>query len=239
MTAIEGFPDHRYATDDGLLALGGDLSPERLLLAYRKGIFPWYNPGEPILWWSPNPRCVLFPNDFQASRSLRKAIRKQQFSFTFDNCFCDVIEKCAGPRPDGPGTWITQDMKNAYIKLHDLGYAHSVETWKDGELVGGLYGISLGEIFFGESMFSAVSDASKAAMNYLVSCLSEWGYKLIDCQITSSHLISLGAQEIPRDQFIDIIESATRTKSIIGSWACRQPENSNQTPGSGIIEDQI
>ena len=238
MTAIEGFPDHRYATDDGLLALGGDLTSERLLLAYRKGIFPWYNPGEPILWWSPNPRCVLFPDNFQASRSLQKAIRKQQFSFTFDNCFCDVIEKCAGPRPGGPGTWITQDMKNAYTKLHDLGYAHSVETWKDGELVGGLYGISLGKIFFGESMFSTVSDASKAAMNYLVRCLLRWDYKLIDCQITSSHLISLGAQEIPRDQFISIIESATTTKSLTGSWACRQPDNSNKHSDSGIIKNQ-
>jgi leucyl/phenylalanyl-tRNA--protein transferase len=218
MTTIEGFPDHQFATDDGLLALGGDLSPERLLLAYAKGIFPWYNPGEPILWWSPDPRCVLFPDDFHPSKSLKKSIRKNNFSFTFNTHFNEVIDRCSQPRVSGPGTWITQDMKNAYIKLHNLGYAHSVETWKDGELVGGLYGISLGKVFFGESMFSTVADASKAALDYLIQGLITCQYKLIDCQITSDHLISLGAREITRDRFIDILDHATQLKSDRSPW---------------------
>lgn len=218
MTAIEGFPDHQFATNDGLLALGGDLSPERLLLAYAKGIFPWYNAGEPILWWSPDPRCVLFPEDFHASKSLKKSIRKQNFNFSFDTHFNEVINRCSQPRASGPGTWITQDMKEAYNKLHNLGYAHSVETWKDGELVGGLYGIALGKVFFGESMFSTVTDASKAALDYLIHRLIACQYQLIDCQITSDHLISLGARKITRNRFVKTLDYATQLNSDHNSW---------------------
>ena len=219
MSNIEGFPDHRYATKDGLLALGGDLSPERLLLAYRNGIFPWYNPGEPILWWSPDPRCVLLPNEFHASRSLRKAIQKNGFNFTFDKDFTAVIENCALPRKSGSGTWISGDMKRAYIELHSLGHAHSVETWRQGKLVGGLYGIAIGKVFFGESMFSSETDASKASLQFLINQLLEWEFQLIDCQITSPHLISLGAEEIPRDRFIKKLKTATAIHSTPRAWS--------------------
>ena len=218
MTSIEEFPDVKFATDDGLLALGGDLNSERLLSAYRKGIFPWYNPGEPILWWSPNPRCILRPDDFKLTRSLKKSIRKNEFTFTIDNSFEEVIYHCATPKENRPGTWITTDMKSAYINLHELGYAHSIETWSDNKLVGGLYGISLGGIFFGESMFSEISDASKAALYGLVSCLKLWGFSLIDCQITSAHLLSLGAMEIPRTEFIDQLECALTKPGKPGNW---------------------
>ena len=219
MSNIEGFPDHRYATKDGLLALGGDLSPERLLLAYRNGIFPWYNPGEPILWWSPDPRCVLLPNEFHASRSLRKAIQKNGFNFTFDKDFTAVIENCALPRKSGSGTWISGDMKRAYIELHSLGHAHSVETWRQGKLVGGLYGIAIGKVFFGESMFASETDASKASLQFLINQLLEWEFQLIDCQITSPHLISLGAEEIPRDRFIEKLKTATAIHSTPRVWS--------------------
>ncbi len=219
MSNIEGFPDHRYATKDGLLALGGDLSPERLLLAYRNGIFPWYNPGEPILWWSPDPRCVLLPNEFHASRSLRKAIQKNGFNFTFDKDFTAVIENCALPRKSSSGTWISGDMKRAYIELHSLGHAHSVETWRQGKLVGGLYGIAIGKVFFGESMFASETDASKASLQFLINQLLEWEFQLIDCQITSPHLISLGAEEIPRDRFIKKLKTATAIHSTPRVWS--------------------
>ena len=218
MNNIEEFPDVKYATDDGLLALGGDLSPERLLYAYRKGIFPWYNPGEPILWWSPDPRCVIIPQDYRPSRSLKKSIRKENFEFTLDHCFEKVISQCAAPRAHGPNTWITSDMREAYIGLHDLGHAHSVETWKDDQLVGGLYGICLGQMFFGESMFSTVSDASKAALCFLISKLIEWDFQLIDCQITSAHLLSLGAVEIPRKEFIKRLGQAVGEPDCVDHW---------------------
>ena len=208
MTTIENFPDVSYASEDGLLALGGDLSAERLLVAYRKGIFPWYNPGEPILWWSPNPRCVIVPKKFRPSKSLRKSIRKQGFKFTVDQAFDDVIRLCAAPREQGPGTWITAEMMKAYINLHNQGFAHSVETWQGENLVGGLYGISLGKIFFGESMFSIARDASKAALDFLVEKLVAMDYQLIDCQITSPHLLSLGAEEIPRSDFVARLDKA-------------------------------
>lgn len=221
MTTIEDFPDVGYASEDGLLALGGDLSPERLLVAYRKGIFPWYNPGEPILWWSPHPRCVLFPHKFRASRSLRKSIRKHQFRFTSDRAFEEVIRNCAEPRAVGPGTWITAEMTRAYIGLHELGYAHSVETWQEDRLVGGLYGIAMGKVFFGESMFSTVSDSSKAALDFLVTNLVSMEYQLIDCQITSSHLLSLGAKEISRGAFIAHLDQAIGDNKSPGSWFTR------------------
>jgi len=208
MTDIEEFPDVNYATEDGLLALGGDLSPSRLLAAYKKGIFPWYNPGEPILWWSPDPRCVIFPETYQPSRSLRKSIRKQDFKFSFDQDFAGVIKSCAIPRSSDCGTWITADMMKAYIELHKLGIAHSVETWREGKLVGGLYGISLGTAFFGESMFNTITDASKAALYFLIANLVNWHYEIIDCQITSNHLLSLGAEKISRSEFIQYLEKA-------------------------------
>jgi leucyl/phenylalanyl-tRNA--protein transferase len=218
MTTVEEFPEVKYANEDGLLALGGDLTAERLITAYKKGIFPWYNPGEPILWWSPDPRCVLFPKRYIAKRSLLKSIRKQQFQFSYDQDFETVIQKCAAPRARESGTWITKDMMDAYINLYHLGHAHSIETWKEGELVGGLYGIALGTMFFGESMFSQVNDASKAALNYLIENLIRWDYQLIDCQITSPHLLSLGATEIPRTDFVKQLECATSHPQNPCSW---------------------
>ncbi len=191
---------------DGLLAVGGCLSRNRLLNAYRHGIFPWYNPGEPILWWSPDPRLVLFPDQLIVSRSLHKTLRKNIFSVTFDQAFNEVIAACAEPRKDTAGTWITTEINAAYIHLHQTGFAHSVEAWLDNELVGGLYGIALGQVFFGESMFHTRTDASKVAFATLVKQLGSWGYRLIDCQVHSRHLESLGAQEISRDYFKKLLD---------------------------------
>lgn len=198
------FPDASLALrePDGLLAVGGDLSANRILAAYRNGIFPWYSGGQPILWWSPDPRTVLYPSHLKISRSLRKTLRKQRFTVTLDRAFDQVINACAGPRADAPGTWITRDMAKAYSNLHRLGYAHSVECWQEDTLVGGLYGIAIGRVFFGESMFSKVSDASKIALCHLVRQLENWDFGLIDCQVYTDHLASLGAEEVPRDNFI-------------------------------------
>lgn len=206
------FPPVNEALEDpnGLLAAGGDLSAERILAAYRQGIFPWYNPDEPILWWSPDPRCVLFPDELHVSRSLRKAARRGDYRLTLDTAFERVIQSCAAPRGGQPGTWISADMQHAYCRLHLLGHAHSVELWREGALVGGLYGIALGGVFFGESMFSTQSNASKIAFVHLVEQLKEWGYAMIDCQVYSDHLASLGAREIPRRQFIDKLRTALR-----------------------------
>ena len=168
---------------DGLLAAGGDLSPRRLLNAYQHGIFPWYSEGEPILWWSPDPRCVLFPDKLKVSRSLRKTLNKKLFEVRMDTAFAEVMSACAEPRPDQSGTWITFDMFQAYVQMHELGYAHSVECWQDGELVGGLYGMAIGKVFFGESMFSRVSDASKVALYHLCQHLKTHGFELIDSQV--------------------------------------------------------
>jgi len=187
---------------DGLLAIGGCLSPKRLVNAYRQGIFPWYNPGEPILWWSPDPRLVLFPEKLLTSRSLRKTLRQTIFSVTIDQAFDGVIGSCAQPRPGQSGTWITKDIKQAYTELFRLGIAHSAEAWLNGKLVGGLYGVALGQVFFGESMFHTETDASKVAFTVLVDKLKSWGYRLVDCQVHSQHLVSLGAEEIPRDAFL-------------------------------------
>jgi leucyl/phenylalanyl-tRNA--protein transferase len=206
------FPDVRLALSepDGLLAIGGDLSPQRLETAYRHGVFPWFNHDQPILWWAPNPRTVLFPERLKISRSLRKTLRKRPFILTADHAFADVIEACSGPRPgqgnDGPGTWITPEMKQAYRQLHIHGLAHSVECWRDGALVGGLYGIAIGRVFFGESMFSRCSDASKVAFVGLVQQLIRWDFTLIDCQIHSDHLVSLGAETLPRERFTQLLE---------------------------------
>lgn len=206
------FPQYEYALKDpnGLLAAGGDLSAERLLNAYSLGIFPWYNPNEPILWWSPDPRSVIFPQAFKPSRSLAKFMRKNTYTVTSDKCFAEVMRACAAPRDKQDGTWINSDIITAYTKLHELGFAHSIECWYDNELVGGLYGIAIGQVFFGESMFSRKDNASKVAFAWLCKNLAQQGFELIDCQVHNPHLASLGAQEIPRSQFLDILAKATR-----------------------------
>jgi leucyl/phenylalanyl-tRNA--protein transferase len=187
---------------NGLLAAGGDLSSVRLLEAYRHGIFPWFSAGEPILWWSPDPRMVLFPEEFKVSHSLRKTLRNGRQEVRFDTAFEQVMRACAAPREGANGTWILDEMIAAYCELHRMGYAHSVETWMDGELVGGLYGMALGRMFYGESMFSRKSDASKIALAYLCAQLGKWNFGMIDCQMNTPHLTSLGAREIPRKEFI-------------------------------------
>lgn len=201
--APEWFPPLEQALEEpsGLLAAGGDLSPERLLAAYRRGIFPWYSPGQPVLWWSPDPRAVLFPEEFHCTRSLAKSLRNGGFTASIDRDVAAVIDGCAAPRAASPGTWITSEMRAAYLKLHRLGYAHSVETWRADALVGGLYGVRLGGVFFGESMFSRVRDASKVALTHLVAVCRHNGLAVIDCQLPSHHLSSLGARTIPRSQF--------------------------------------
>ncbi|HEY5672675.1 MAG TPA: leucyl/phenylalanyl-tRNA--protein transferase [Malonomonas sp.] len=204
------FPSTGQAEDYGLLAVGGDLSPERLLLAYSLGIFPWYNPGEPILWWSPDPRCVLFPAELHVSRSLQRFMRKQSFRISFNENFAGVIYWCRGLRknPDGSGTWITPEMQQAFIRLHQLGFAHSVECWEGDELVGGIYGVCLGRCFFGESMFSRRDNASKVALVYLLRRLEAAGFELLDCQQPTDHLFSMGAREISRQQFAEHLRLA-------------------------------
>lgn len=204
------FPPVETAEDYGLLALGGDLSPQRLLLAYSLGIFPWFNPGEPILWWSPDPRCVLFPAELHVSRSLQRFMRKTPFRISFNEHFAAVIYWCRRLRAglDGQGTWITKEMKEAYLHLHRLGFAHSVECWDGDELVGGIYGVCIGRCFFGESMFSRRSNASKVALVALVRHLREQNFVLLDCQQTTAHLVSMGAREIPREQFLQQLKNA-------------------------------
>jgi leucyl/phenylalanyl-tRNA--protein transferase len=195
---------------EGLLAVGGNLSPERLLAAYEQGIFPWYSAGQPVLWWAPDPRAVLFPEDFHTSRSLRRRRRDPALQTRFDTAFTEVIEACAAPRPAADGTWLTPQMRAAYTALHALGYAHSVETWRGEWLVGGLYGVQLGRVFFGESMFSRESDASKVALARLVERARATGIALIDCQIASGHLQSLGSRQIPREHFQTLLQSHCR-----------------------------
>jgi len=200
---IDSFPPLEKAESfpNGLLAIGGDLSAQRLLHAYQRGIFPWFSENEMIQWWSPDPRMVLYPREFHTSRSLKKSIRKNDFEYSVDQVFEDVIQACSEPRDSQQGTWITSEMKQAYTDLHQSGKAHSVEIWKDNQLAGGLYGIAIGQVFFGESMFSRVTDASKAAFLILTRILSENGFQLIDCQVYSQHLESLGAREIDRRVF--------------------------------------
>ncbi len=203
----EDFPATESALNepDGLLAAGGCLSPQRIIKAYKLGIFPWYSPGEPILWWSPNPRLVLYPEAFKASRSLRKTIRKNIFQISYDQAFPQVMQACASPREEESGTWITEEMYLAYNRLHQQGIAHSFETWYEDELVGGLYGLAIGQVFFGESMFFRKTDASKVAFYSLVQQLKHWGYQLIDCQVHTQHLSSMGAEEIKREEFIFLL----------------------------------
>ena len=202
----------------GLLAAGADLSPERLVRAYRLGIFPWFSEGEPILWWSPDPRTVLFPHELKLSRSLRKTLRKSLYQVRADTAFEQVMEGCSQPRPNQSGTWITENMKQAYCTLHALGVAHSVETWHDGQLVGGLYGIALGRMFYGESMFSRMSDASKTALAALVHQLDAWGFGLIDCQMHTPLLASFGAREIPRSEFTRHVAELVNYADVPGPW---------------------
>lgn len=215
------FPDVERALrePDGLLAIGGDLSPTRLLRAYRRGIFPWYSEDQPILWWSPDPRSVLYPERLHISHSLRKTLQRETYTVTADRAFRRVIESCAAPRTDGLGTWLSADMIQAFCRLHALGHAHSIESWYQGELVGGLYGLAMGRVFFGESMFYRRSDASKVAFAQLVSQLRRWGYALIDCQVASEHLTSLGAVNIPRRRFIADLNRWCDVPTCWGPWA--------------------
>jgi leucyl/phenylalanyl-tRNA--protein transferase len=214
------FPDPALAETEpnGLLAVGGDLSPQRLRNAYRLGIFPWYSAGQPILWWSPDPRLVLFPDGLRISRSLRRTLRRGTFSISLDRAFGAVIRACAAPRPDADGTWILPEIARAYERLHALGLAHSAEAWQDDELVGGLYGVAIGRTFFGESMFSRASDASKVALVHLVRSLAAWGYALIDCQVYTPHLASLGAVEIPRAEFQRRLAEAVDAPVAAQAW---------------------
>ena len=212
------FPPLEAASPEGLLAVGGDLNPDRLLSAYRQGVFPWFSDGQPILWWSPNPRAILYPADLHISRSLRKSLRTQGFEVTADRAFDDVIQRCAESRNAREGTWITSGMQEAYCTLHRMGYAHSVETWQNGQLVGGLYGLAIGKAFFGESMFSQITDASKTALVALSVSLTAGGYHFIDCQVVSEHLNSLGAKAVPRYRFSSELKQAVETPVNETPW---------------------
>jgi leucyl/phenylalanyl-tRNA--protein transferase len=208
-----------WLADDGLLAMGGDLSRERLLLAYRSGIFPWYSPGDPILWWSPDPRMILKPEQMHVSQSLRRALKKSKFRFTADTVFPEVIRGCAKiPRKKEHGTWITSAMEAAYIDLHEAGFAHSIEVWHGDELAGGLYGVSLGACFFGESMFSREAGASKAALAVFAQQCLRWGITLIDCQVANAHLHTLGAYEISRREFLHALNVCLKSPTRRGPW---------------------
>jgi leucyl/phenylalanyl-tRNA---protein transferase len=206
------------ASPNGLLCAGGDLSPQRLIDAYSRGIFPWYSDGDPILWWSPDPRMVLFPAELRVSRSLRKTITHGIYETRYDTAFRDVIEQCSAPRNGQSGTWIVPEMIDAYTRLHELGFAHSVESWRDGELVGGLYGLALGQAFFGESMFSRADDASKVALVRLVERLKAAGCRIIDCQQATAHLASLGARQIPRAEFAQRVRESLQYPPSGSRW---------------------
>jgi leucyl/phenylalanyl-tRNA--protein transferase len=214
------FPPVSLALEEpnGLLAAGGSLSVPRLLDAYRHGIFPWYSDGQPLLWWSPDPRMVLEPRAFRLSRSLRRRLRRRDYEVRVDTCYVEVMQACAAPRAGQAGTWITDDMSRAYEALHALGIAHSVETWIDGTLAGGLYGVALGRMFFGESMFTRATDASKIALAHLVRQLDRWGYGLIDCQMETTHLASLGAGPIPRGEFMRKLSDLVNYPANPGTW---------------------
>ena len=212
------FPLAETAGRQGMLAVGGDLSPRRLLRAYGRGIFPWYADGEPILWWSPDPRFVFFPADMHVPRSLKKILNKKIFHLTFDRAFAEVISGCARPRQDQNGTWITEEMRQAYIRLHMLGYAHSLEAWHDGELAGGIYGIALGRCFFAESMFHLESNASKVVLFALARALNKMGFILIDCQFHSPHLAAWGARSIARRQYLELLGTGISHATLKGNW---------------------
>jgi leucyl/phenylalanyl-tRNA---protein transferase len=213
------FPSPHLAEKDGLLAIGGDLSAERLLLAYANGIFPWFSKGEPIQWWSPDPRFILYPQNFRISKSLKQVIKNKQFTVKFDCAFNEVIEACSkASRPGQNGTWITNEMKKAYNHLHHLGFAHSVETYFNDKLAGGLYGVSLGRAFFGESMFYLQRDASKVAFYNLIQKLTEWEFHFVDAQVETGHLLKLGAEPVPRNEFLVLLEQALNFPTIKGKW---------------------
>jgi len=212
-------PERALSEPNGLLAIGGDLSPQRLLAAYREGIFPWFSEGDPILWWSPDPRMVLVPGDLRISRSFSKRLRNSVYEVRLDTAFERVIDECAAPRQGQSGTWITASMREAYLSLHRSGYAHSAETWIEGELAGGLYGVAIGDIFFGESMFSRANDASKLALARLAGWLRAERFHLIDCQFHTDHLQSLGAHRIARRDFLRLVRSLVHNPRIAGSWS--------------------
>ncbi|WP_290652832.1 leucyl/phenylalanyl-tRNA--protein transferase [Aquisalimonas sp.] len=211
-------PDQALTRPNGLVAIGGNLSERRLLAAYRRGIFPWFEEDQPVLWWSPDPRAILVPDAVHVGRSLRKRLRKAGFEVTLDTAFDDVITACAAPRGGETGTWITKDMHDAYCHLHDRGFAHSVEVWHHLRLVGGLYGVALGRAFFGESMFSRAPDASKVGLIHLAGQLSRWGFHVLDCQILSPHLAALGARECSRAQFLEGLDAALAYPDRQGHW---------------------
>ncbi len=222
---VTDFPDVELALrePDGLLAIGGDLTVPRLLKAYRQGIFPWYGPGQPILWWSPDPRLVLYPERVHVSRSLAKTLKKAVFEVTMDTAFESVIRACAAPRADDCGTWITPEMEQAYLDMHRQGHAHSVECWQAGNLVGGLYGISIGRMFFGESMFANVTDASKVALARLARYLESRDFRLIDCQVHTSHLVSMGANTMSRNEFVYVLKKACALPGPESPWTFDDP----------------
>jgi leucyl/phenylalanyl-tRNA--protein transferase len=219
-TRVDAFPPVSEALTEpnGLLAAGGDLSPERLLAAYKQGIFPWYQEGQPILWWSPDPRAVLKPDALRVSRSLRRSLKNRRFEFRIDTEFDRVVAACAEPRDYGGGTWITAEMAEAYGRLHRLGWAHSFETWADGLLVGGLYGVAIGRVFFGESMFTRVTDASKVALVHAARHLRSRGVELIDCQVASAHTRSLGAVDLPRADFLSLLRDLCADSTRPQTW---------------------
>jgi leucyl/phenylalanyl-tRNA--protein transferase len=214
------FPPSSEALDspNGLLAWGGDLQPARLLMAYRSGIFPWYSEGQPIMWWSPVPRCVIFPEKVHLSTRTRRRYNSGVYRLTADSAFAEVVSACAGPRGHDSSTWITRDMLEAYIQLHQLGHAHSLEVWEDDLLAGGIYGLALGSVFFGESMFSRRTDASKIALVALCRQLRSQGYGLLDCQVGNPHLFSMGAEEISRTAFEALLEKMTKDSRTTGCW---------------------
>jgi leucyl/phenylalanyl-tRNA--protein transferase len=235
------FPPAHLASEGGLLAVGGDLSLERLLLAYRQGIFPWYSEGEPILWWSPDPRLILHPQAIRISRSLKRTLNKAMFRVTMDRAFEQVIQACARLRMEsGESTWIVEDMVQAYCRLHKDGFAHSVEAWQGKELAGGLYGVSLGGCFFGESMFTRVSNASKVAFVHLARQLSDWSFTLIDCQVTTGHLMRFGAREVPRPAFLDMLNQSLRLPTRRGAWTLdtEEPQNPRTTEPQRVAEER-
>ncbi|MCW8397666.1 leucyl/phenylalanyl-tRNA--protein transferase [Legionella sp. PATHC038] len=219
---IYSFPNPETSDDQGLLFIGGDLSPQRILQAYRQGVFPWYEPGTPILWWSPNPRLILIPTEFKVSHSLQKSIKKP-FGFTVDTVFREVMMACATCSGRKNNTWITREMIEAYTQLHTMGYAHSFEIWNKNELVGGLYGLSLGRVFFGESMFHKLTDASKIAFYYLCKTMAKWNFDFIDCQIPTNHLQSLGAKIIERKEFLHLLRQSLEHPTKQGSWNITLP----------------
>ncbi len=214
---------------NGLLAVGGDLTPQRLLSAYSQGIFPWFSEGDPILWWSPDPRMVLFPAELKISRSLAKTLRNKIYEVRFDSAFDAVVEACAGPRHGESGTWIVPSMQEAYSRLHALGYAHSVETWVDGQLAGGLYGVAIGKMFYGESMFTRVNDGSKIALVHLVRQLAAAGFGMIDCQMETEHLASLGARPIPRREFAQRLSGLIDCDHVADAWHRDEPSPATST----------